>query len=163
MDSKSKPVLQLWVGLEWWEMQAAFIEQKGEGREKRKWESFILQTSWKVIPGLENYPDLPSVLPPCRDKITGLNMSRSVRVRWPCQLTGDLYTCYPENLRWVGRVWEDLGAPPRLRIKCSKVSRQVSFISGRRFHLGFVIINLDGGETNNKKYISNFLFPLTEI
>ena len=163
MDSKSKPVLELWVGLEWWEMQAAFIEQKGEGREKRKWESFILQTSWKVIPGLENYPDFPSVLPPCRDKITRLNMPTSVRVQWPCQLTGDLYTCYPENLRWVGRVWEHLGAPPLLGIKCSKVSRQVPFISGRRSSPGVCNHKFGWRGKQKKKYISNFPFPLTEI
>ena len=160
MDSKSKPDLELSVGLEWWEMHAAFIEGKGEGMEKmNKWECFILQTSWKVVLGHENYPDMHRVLPSCRDKITWLNVPTSLRkgIQQPCQLTGltsslPLYrllcTCATEKAcyRRAGSEGEHLGALPLWEIKCSKGSRQVQFISGRRSLPGFVIIILDGGE-----------------
>lgn len=151
-------------------MHAAFIEGKGEGMEKmNKWECFILQTSWKVVLGHENYPDMHSVLPSCKDKIRWLNVPTSLRkgIQQPCQLTGltsslPLYrllcTCATEKAcyRRAGSEGEHLGALPLLEIKCSKGSRQVQFISDRRSLRG--VCNHNCG-WRGKKYI--FSFPFT--
>ena len=128
---------------------------KGGREGENKWERFILQTSWKVIPGLENYPDLPNVLPLCRDKITRLHMPTSVRVQWPCQFTEDF--CIHDTRKtcdgWTGseNTWGHLHF---WILNAPKWAGRYHSSQAGGLYLGFVIINLDGGGGEVHLYFS---------